>query len=233
MSYFYNEKGLNSSWWFISLLLVLYFLFPLLHKIIKKWPLETVAFSFLLFVTPYISSKNLFFDSILRCFLLKSYTQGYITQWLTSFILGIAIDRLNFFENIKSWQYKTKTILFIITFVTMIFTRRVLIPVGISIIDALIALNLIILIWIFIRGNFFKGMAFLGKHSANIYIIHTYIYLFYFKDFSYALKYPPLILVQLITVCLIFSIVFEKFKEYIRIIFNKLREKHIKKTKIN
>lgn len=52
ISYFYNEDGINGSWWFVSLVIVLYFLFPLLYRIICKYPYETLAVSSLLFYTP-------------------------------------------------------------------------------------------------------------------------------------------------------------------------------------
>ena len=60
IAYFFNISGINGSWWFISLLIVLYFLFPILYKIVQKFPLETVMISLLLFY------KNSIFPSLFR-----------------------------------------------------------------------------------------------------------------------------------------------------------------------
>ena len=47
----------------------------------------------------------------------------------------------------------------------------------------------------------------------NIFLMHTFIFYIYLRDFSYILKYPPLILMQLTIECLIISMVLEKIIE--------------------
>lgn len=55
--------------------------------------------------------------------------------------------------------------------------------------------------------------AFIGKNSMNIFLMHTFVFFTYFQKFSYSLKYPPLILLQLLLICLAFSVILEKTKE--------------------
>ena len=221
LSYFSNIDGINGSWWFISLLIVLYFLFPLLYKIVQKVPLETVVVSLLLFyLPPHFTNENYFLKRIFKCLLLKSDIQGPLTCWLNPFIIGIAMERLCFFERIKIWEYKTKTFCFFFSFVILAYMRLVFLrghPSGhMTGVDSFIAVSLITFVWLSVHGTAFKILAFVGKHSMNIYFVHIFIMLVYLKNITYILKYPPLILLQLLLICLSFSVVLEKTKEVLR-----------------
>jgi len=43
-----------------------------------------------------------------------------------------------------------------------------------------------------------KLLEFLGKHSTNIWLIHTFFCYYLFKDFIYSFKYPALIFIVLL-----------------------------------
>lgn len=62
--------------------------------------------------------------------------------------------------------------------------------------------------------------SFLGKHSMNIFLFHTFIFLYWLKDFIYYTRNPIIIFVSLLIPCLIISIVIEKIKAVIG--FNKM-----------
>ena len=66
-------------------------------------------------------------------------------------------------------------------------------------------------------------MAYLGKHSMNMYLTHTFIFGYFFRDFIYSFKYPILIFIALLLSSLLLSIVIEFFKRKIR--FYKLQQK--------
>ena len=48
--------------------------------------------------------------------------------------------------------------------------------------------------------------SFLGKHSMNIFLFHTFIFLYWLKDFIYYTRKPIIIFVSLLIPCLIISI---------------------------
>lgn len=52
-------------------------------------------------------------------------------------------------------------------------------------------------------------LKFLGKHSLNIWLIHTWLCYYLFKDFIYGFKYPLLIFIVTITLSIFVSIVVE------------------------
>lgn len=77
-----------------------------------------------------------------------------------------------------------------------------------------------------------KSFMFLGKHSMNIFLFHTFIFLYWFKDFIYFSRNPLIIFATLLIPCLIISMVIEKIK--VIICFRKLNEyieNHLCQTK--
>ena len=66
-------------------------------------------------------------------------------------------------------------------------------------------------------------MQYVGKHSMNMYLTHTFIFGYFFADFIYGFKYPVLIFLALFTTSLLLSICIEFVKR--RIGFYKLSGK--------
>lgn len=63
----------------------------------------------------------------------------------------------------------------------------------------------------------------LGKHSANIFMTHTFFYHYYFTRYFYALRIPILILLCLLLVCVLYSFALEKVKQ---VLLRKPKEIH-------
>lgn len=59
-------------------------------------------------------------------------------------------------------------------------------------------------------------LALLGKYSMNIFLIHTFIYYYYFKDFTYSFRYWLLILAVLMGISLVISMAIEGLKKVTR-----------------
>ena len=59
-----------------------------------------------------------------------------------------------------------------------------------------------------------QTLVFLGKHSMNIFLFHTFIFYFWFKEFIYASRNPIIIFVLLLSICLIISMGLEWIKKY-------------------
>ena len=55
---------------------------------------------------------------------------------------------------------------------------------------------------------------YLGKHSMNIFLFHTFIFYFWFQDFVYSSRIPIIIFLTLLAICLPISIVLEWIKKY-------------------
>ncbi len=61
----------------------------------------------------------------------------------------------------------------------------------------------------------FMVMQYVGKHSMNMYLTHTFIFGYFFHDFIYGFKFPILIFLALFTTSLLLSICIEFAKLHI------------------
>ena len=61
-----------------------------------------------------------------------------------------------------------------------------------------------------------RALVFLGKHSMNIFLFHTFIFLYYFHDEIYYSENPLVIFLTLLFSCLIISVGMEYVKEIIK-----------------
>lgn len=61
-----------------------------------------------------------------------------------------------------------------------------------------------------------RPMAFLGKHSFNIFLFHTFIYSYYFHSLIYWHRNPMVIVATLTIACILISICIEQIKKLIR-----------------
>ncbi len=59
-------------------------------------------------------------------------------------------------------------------------------------------------------------LRFLGKHSMTMYLVHTFVYLIIFRDFTYSFRYSALIWVVLMAVCLAFAVAADTLYECLK-----------------
>ena len=77
------------------------------------------------------------------------------------------------------------------------------------VVDGFFALSIIIFM-LGIIDNLPKAasvIGLIGKHATTIFMMHTFIFMYYFSRIIYAAKYPILILLVLLTICLFYSVV--------------------------
>ena len=90
-------------------------------------------------------------------------------------------------------------------------------------VDAFFGLSIILIVVnaVYRSRHISRGFEFIGRHSGNIFMFHTFIYAFYFSGLIYSLWYPPLIYIALLVVCLLISVGLEELKKLTR--YNKLK----------
>ena len=62
-----------------------------------------------------------------------------------------------------------------------------------------------------------KPLTFLGKHSFNIFLFHSFIYAYYFHNIIFWSRNPVFIVLTLLVVCIIISILIDQLKKLLRI----------------
>ena len=61
-----------------------------------------------------------------------------------------------------------------------------------------------------------KVLAFFERHSMNIFLFHTFILDMWFKDIIYITRNPFIIFLELLSLCLIISVILESIMKMIR-----------------
>lgn len=188
IAYLTNGPTFNATWWFMGEILRLYILFPLMYYGVKN------------------NLQLLFFVGFVMCFFYNLF-------WFLPFICGMIISEKDCFNWYLNLNIKKKGIVVLVLFLPVPFRLFY----GVKI-DAVFALWIITVVLLFIKPEKIFGKIFevLGKHSGNIFMLHTFIYYYYFKDFIYSFRHPIIIFLILLLVCLGISWMIEQVKHILK-----------------
>ena len=197
-------KSYNITWWFNQLIICLYFLFPFLYFLAKKTPVLLLIVSVIIwkFSLP----------------ILPTEVHNYLLVFSIGIIYTLNVNYIsNLLNKINIWLFfgMLSCSLFALFFVR----QYSIIPYFSGIrVDGFICLN-IVFILVFIRRYIRKyGLfIFLGKHSINIYMVHTFIFYYFYGNFIYSFKYPIVIFLVLLVCSLGVSVVIEYLKKIVNI----------------
>ena len=211
LAYNFGFYGFNPTWWFMSCILLLYLMFPVLFKGCRKyWLLLLVASVAITWLPLYVFNP--------------------IKYYLFAFLLGIISVQKDVFNRLFS-NANSKFVrnllgggkLLIISIV--FFAMRNKVPYSLFF-DSLLTVCLIMTYLKWRRdGVVQRALVFLGKHCMNIFLFHTFIYYFYFHDWVYYSRNPLLIFLTLLSICIVLSLLMEKAKQVMK--YNKLCEQFI------
>ncbi len=182
----------NETWWYMREIIFLYIIFPFLYYPVKKCSVLSLAVC-----------------------LLFGHWGNY--HWLVPFVLGMICAEKNIFGFILNQKGIKRVAFAVLGLIVMYLSYKVRAKYYTEF-DAFFALSIVcFLISVVNIGNIFsKALEFMGEHSANIFMFHTFIYSKYFRDYIYWFKYPLLIFLVLLIVCLIVSFGIEKLKKLVR-----------------
>lgn len=185
LSHLLGTPEFNPTWWYFSLAIVFYFLFPVLYKLLKICPelLLSVGVAFLLLPVP-------------------NYRE--IFTYLITFILGMYIAHRNGFEFIN--RLIPVSNLRIITVVLLVTAFGYFRLTVFGIIDSLFSFSVILLsVFAFSRIPILnKILEEFGKCSSYIFMFHTF-FLLYVEQYVYMFKYSLLIYLVFVIVCFLIA----------------------------
>lgn len=187
--------GYNATWWFYSCIIMLYLLFPFLYKFRKQWhiliPASIIFYSY---------------GDIVPLF-------HACHRYLPTFLIGILIYDIKEIPTFSNNNYKNMIITFIcfliICIFRLIFNEERLWDV------IIVTFGVILYKVINIPQQIQKSLHFLGKHSFNIFLFHTFFHFYYFPTFIYWSRNPLLIFSTLLSTSIIVSLLLEKIKDLI------------------
>lgn len=115
---------------------------------------------------------------------------------------GKVFDRIDIFFNRINKRALINAVLIIVGIVVFVGANIV----GNSIISGGVGLIVFILFNVIEKPKFIKDFfLFLGEHSTNIWLVHAFFYLIIFKGLVYKAKYPILILLFMLLLCILTS----------------------------
>lgn len=196
----------NGAWWYFTIYILFIFTsrfwFRLLEKANPYWYLGLLFLIYLVAFYFRIYKQTIFDHPILHW--LHTYGALYFCT-LLQFMLGAFALKYNWHQKVSFLFKKTKysNLIAMIGIVLLIIIHGV---VPNLIIAPFTALGFIFFFLQLRLSKYMdKGLDFFNPHSTNLWLIHMFFYLIYFKEIIYAPQYPVLIFAWLVLWCLIAS----------------------------
>ena len=200
----WGTPTLNVTWWYLSLAVLLIFMMPIFIAIVQKVGLLSIP---------------------IALFLLSSLG-GYLSSQLLAIVCGVVFARFHILERLRSackgnrsQRLRTGILLLLgfFCFCFLLWYRSRLSNEGA--VESMLAVLGCTLCYVFLAPLPVVNhtLAFLGKHSMNLFLLHTFVYLYYGTPFIYSFKHIGLIFLVLLGVTLAMSLCIEGFKRLIRL----------------
>lgn len=202
---FLYTPSINNTWWYMEAILCCYILFPIIRKGINKKKVLT----FIVLLIPNIIA--IFNEKIL-------ITTDRELFYLLPFAIGIFCSEKGIFNKLVELSINNKvlyiTISIPILIISAVFATKVKLIGNIFYATSIISMS----IWLLSNfNNICKMLILLGKHSMNIFLSHSFFYIYLIPG-MYLMKIckvPILKLIVLISISLFFSFIIEKVKKFI------------------
>lgn len=197
------------TWWYMSLAIVLIMIFPFVHSIMEKYQWVVVVASIIVpRACGFGQSTDLF-------------------RYLLAYTLGMYFAQHDLLARIKEKFMEQNVAGKLLSLIVSLIGLAVIIKcrqnawIGwkyLDFWDGFVAMYVIVISYIYILNGkwIVKGLGFLGKHSMNIFLIHSFYRDVFFHEFTYSFYYAWLDYIVLMAISLVTSIVLEWFKKLIR-----------------
>ena len=197
------------TWWYMSLAIVLIMIFPFVHSIMEKYQWVVVVASIIVpRACGFGQSTDLF-------------------RYLLAYTLGMYFAQHDLLARIKEKFMEQNVVGKLLSLIVSLIGLAVIIKcrqnawIGwkyLDFWDGFAAMYVIVNSYIYILNGkwIVKGLGFLGKHSMNIFLIHSFYRDVFFHEFTYSFYYAWLDYIVLMAISLVTSIVLDWFKKLIR-----------------
>lgn len=198
-------ESYNITWWFNRLILALWLLFPFFY-----WSMKSRIVCIWMLILLYFDPGGILYP-------LHKLAPGFIPYaivYTLGIFVAIYIEKINQLLNLVRPNIVitasigiTIMLLYVRnTYVVPYFFEQNVDPF----IAVFISLSVVSLCRLTRRD--FRLLTFIGKHSMNMYLLHTFVFGYFFSNFIYGFKYPMLIFAVLFSISLLLSVVLEFMK---------------------
>lgn len=215
-----NLTGVVVNWnyecWFLFPYALLSLSYPLIFKLIdrfKPWPIITITFiASLCSISFYHFGLNKDAGAILNIIVT-------IINFLFCFCCGALTKKYKVIERFRKYIDKLKSINLYLA-IALLMLLRIIVPHASW--SGVYSIVIIILLSSLSYNKYpRKVLTFLGNHSMNIWMIHTWFCYYIFHSFIYSFKYPLVIFIVTLILSLLFSFIVNyicKIKEVFKVI---------------
>lgn len=201
LSMFFKTPNLNMTWWYMELAYILIFLIPFLTWLVKKigYPVMLLAF-----LAPAVITFN-----------------PDVKRYLLTAVAGVCAAYGGWFEKLskKAGKLWLQWLVAVggLALCVLIRQNYAVHTQYLWVADAPIAM---FIVWVSggLCGSvpvLSKILQFIGKHSMNIYMVHTFFYMILWQKEIYRFHYAGLIYGVLLAVSLLYSVVLEAIKRLV------------------
>lgn len=173
-------------------------MFPILHKVTKKYPKFLLAFGFLIGLNPVAK-----FPILLEW-----------KRYMFICCLGIYFAENNILSKLISWKDNRNRIVLSGFICVIFFAVRCIKPFTF---DGVLAVGIVVLSVSLFDSAKYLSAAFnlLGKYSGTMFLLHGLLYKNFMRDFIYGFKYPILIFIVLLLITYVGSVAIQNLAQYI------------------
>lgn len=201
----------NGAWWFLTIYILLVLLSPVLNRIVLKYPnWLTLIFSLIIYVVAYLQrfKSIIIFDIEILDWIMHQL--AYLGTSFFPFIVGAIFAKDKIYSKLVKMTktLKFKNVLGLALIVLMI--------IGHGIVQTLFVAPFIGISFICIFNLLDKPsqlnqlLLFIGKNSTNLWLVHMFFYLVYFRKLVFLPKYPLFIYMWLVILCLVASFIINR-----------------------
>lgn len=207
LSNIFSTPSANNSWWFVSLIIILYILFPLLARVIEWFPEWVFMFSLSILLIPNLTSLPIV---------------GEYLVWLPPFLFGMILAKYSLLERIRNKiQSILKGLMLSLTLILFFAVMRILLnKLGMhtAIFDSFFSFSIVLFSYLVLSRVPFisNGLELLGKYSGDIYMFHIFITEYFFREQIYGFRYPALIFIMTVIICIIIALLLSRLKKVTR-----------------
>lgn len=205
---FWGLRGFGSyniTWWFNELILTLWLLFPLLYALMRN-----IVVSICIITVLYMNPGDFLYMSEA----LASCLSVYVLPFCIGICMACHTGRIN--RILNTIPPKFLLIVLVAAASIFLFLRGVPLFPKFSYfrVDPFATISFVLFVVCLCRTTKMKfaPLQFIGKHSMNMYLTHTFVFCYFFHDFIYGLEYPILMFLALFGISMLISVIVELVK---------------------
>ena len=214
----------NGAWWFLTTYIILVLVSPYINKVVIKYNVGLIM----------ILSLGIYFIGYVQRIMVPIQTDNEIINYIlrqaalfgtseSPYVVGVIFAEKKLYSKISNIfnKFKFKNILAMFLIMLMIVAHGFVQSLFVAVFTGV---AFIVLFNLIDKPKWLDDLLeYISRHSTNMWLIHMFFYMIYFKELVFAPKYPALIFIWLVILCIAASHVINLiYKPIINSMDNKL-----------